>query len=104
MTAARHAYARRRSRGSPPRSTGTGLRKGALPFTPAVEDYVKTLHRLEQQLDAPVATGALATRLEVSAPSASNMVRNLAQLGLVTRGERARGAAHPRGSRLARGR
>lgn len=93
MTAARHASPAGAPEGARPRSTGTGLRKGALPFTPAVEDYVKTLHRLEQQLDAPVATGALATRLEVSAPSASNMVRNLAQLGLVT-------VASGRGARL----
>jgi DtxR family transcriptional regulator, Mn-dependent transcriptional regulator len=67
-----------------PRPTGTGLRRGALPFTPAVEDYTKALYRLERHDDAPVATGALAARLDVSAPSASNMLRHLGQLGLVT--------------------
>lgn len=72
------------SGGPRPRVPGTGLRRGALPYTPAVEDYVKSLYRLEQQQAGPVGTGALAARLEVSAPSASNMLRNLAQLGLVS--------------------
>jgi DtxR family Mn-dependent transcriptional regulator len=84
------------------RSTGTGLRKRALPFTPAVEDYVTTLYRLKQQRDAPVATGAIATRLEVSAPSASNMVRDLAQLGLVTVIRRPGARLTPSGRELAR--
>jgi DtxR family Mn-dependent transcriptional regulator len=102
VTRARHIPSHDDPERTRTRATGTGLRRGALPFTPAVEDYVKTLYRLEQQHDAPVATGAIATRLEVSAPSASNMVRNLAQLGLVTviRGRGAR--LTPSGRELAR--
>jgi len=75
------------------RTPGTGLRRGGLPFTPAVEDYAKALFRLEQSTHDPVATGALAARLEISAPSASNMLRNLEQLGLAT-------VAPGRGARL----
>jgi DtxR family Mn-dependent transcriptional regulator len=86
-----------------PRESGTGLRRGTLPFSPAVEDYAKALHRLELQSDAPVSTGALAARLGISAPSASNMMRHLAQLGLValTPGRGAR--LTPAGRRVARG-
>jgi len=86
-----------------PRTPGTGLRRAALPFSPAVEDYAKTLYRLEQLGDEPVATGAIAARLGVATPSASNMLRNLAQLGLVTVA-RGRGARlTPAGRRVARG-
>ncbi len=91
-----------RSGGGRPRSSGTGLRRAGLAFSPAVEDYAKTLYRLEQLTDEPVATGAIATRLDVSTPSASNMLRHLSELGLVTvvsgRGAR----LTPAGRRVAR--
>ena len=92
-----------RAGGERPRSPGTGLRRAALPFSPAVEDYAKTLYRLEQLTDDPVPTGAIATRVDVSAPSASNMVRHLQELGLVSvvRGRGAR--LTPAGRKVARG-
>ena len=93
-----------RTGGVRPRATGTGLRRAGLPFSPAVEDYAKALYRLEQLTGGPVSTGALAARLDVSAPSASNMVRHLEELGLV-RVERGSGAGlTPAGRRVARGR
>lgn len=74
-----------------------------MPFTPAAEDYAKALYRLEEHSPDPVSTGALAARLEISAPSASNMLRSLAQQGLVslTPGRGAR--LTPAGRRVARG-
>jgi DtxR family Mn-dependent transcriptional regulator len=66
-----------------PRPTGTGLRRAARPYSPAVEDYSKALYRLEQLSDEPIPTGAVADRLGVSAPSASNMLRTLSHLNLV---------------------
>jgi Iron dependent repressor, N-terminal DNA binding domain len=79
-----HAPHDDRSGADRPRTAGTGLRRTGLPFSPAVEDYAKTLYRLEQLTDGPVATGAIAMRLDVSTPSASNMLRHLSELGLVT--------------------
>jgi DtxR family transcriptional regulator, Mn-dependent transcriptional regulator len=92
-----------RTGGERPRSPGTGLRRAARPFSPSVEDYAKTLYRLEQLTDDPVPTGAIAARVDVSAPSASNMVRHLQELGLVSvvpgRGTR----LTPAGRQVARG-
>lgn len=51
--------------------------------SPAVEDYLKTVWRLEQE-GLPATTGALAERLGVIPSSVSGMVRKLDQLGLVT--------------------
>lgn len=86
-----------------PRAPGTGLRRAALPFSPAVEDYAKTLYRLEQLSDDPVPTGAIAARLDVSAPSASNMLRHLAQLELVTVASGRGARLTPAGRQVARG-
>ena len=86
-----------------PRTPGTGLRRASLPFSPAVEDYAKALYRLEQQSDDPISTGALAARLEISAPSASNMLRHLAQLGLATVSPGRGARLTPAGRRVARG-
>jgi DtxR family Mn-dependent transcriptional regulator len=92
-----------RAGGERPRTPGTGLRRAGLPFSPAVEDYAKTLYRLEQVTDAPVPTGAIAARLGVSAPSASNMVRHLQELGLVSLVSGRGALLTPAGRQVARG-
>ena len=56
-------------------------------LSPASEDYLKTiLHLREEAPDGEsgsVTTQAIATRLEVAAPSATAMIKKLAALGLV---------------------
>ena len=58
-------------------------------LSPASEDYLKTIwHLREEAPDAPgaaeaITTQAIATRLEVAAPSATAMIKKLAALGLV---------------------
>jgi DtxR family transcriptional regulator, Mn-dependent transcriptional regulator len=54
------------------------------PFSPAIQDYAKAIYALEQRDRGPVSTNALAERLEVTAASASGMVRRLGELGLVS--------------------
>lgn len=51
-------------------------------ISPAMEDYLKAIHRL-QQGDERVTTLALAAELGLSGPSVTNMVKRLAALGLV---------------------
>jgi DtxR family Mn-dependent transcriptional regulator len=51
----------------------------------AVQDYAKAIWSLAQRSDEPVSTSALAERLDVSAASASAMVKRLETLGLATR-------------------
>jgi len=53
-------------------------------FSPAIQDYAKAIYALEQRERTPVSTTALADRLEVTAASASGMVRRLGELGLVS--------------------
>ncbi len=48
----------------------------------AVEDYLKAIHHLQRE-GAPVSTSALAQQLERSPASVTNMIKNLAELGLV---------------------
>jgi DtxR family Mn-dependent transcriptional regulator len=50
----------------------------------AVEDYAKAIYALEHRGERPVTTNALAERLNVTAASASGMVKKLDELGLVT--------------------
>jgi DtxR family transcriptional regulator, Mn-dependent transcriptional regulator len=51
----------------------------------AIEDYAKAIYHLQTRADgAAVSTTALAERLDVTAASASGMVRKLDELGLVT--------------------
>jgi DtxR family Mn-dependent transcriptional regulator len=70
-------------------------------MTEAVEDYVKAIYSLQRGGTEPVSTTALAKRLEVTAPSASGMVKKLAQMKLV-RHVRYRGfVLTPAGRRLA---
>lgn len=62
------------------------IRQGAamsLPqLTPAMEDYLKGIFHLEDE-GSGVSTAALATRLRVAAPSVTNMVKRLCEMGLV---------------------
>jgi DtxR family Mn-dependent transcriptional regulator len=51
--------------------------------SPAVEDYAKAIYALEQRTGDAVSTTALAERLNVTAASASGMVKRLGELGLV---------------------
>jgi DtxR family transcriptional regulator, Mn-dependent transcriptional regulator len=51
-------------------------------ISPAVEDYLKTIYLLQQELSA-VTTTAIAERLDFAAPSVTNMLKKLADLHLV---------------------
>ena len=51
-------------------------------LSPAVQDYVKAVYALEQRAE-PASTSAVASRLGVSAASATNMLKKLDGLGLV---------------------
>jgi DtxR family transcriptional regulator, Mn-dependent transcriptional regulator len=52
-------------------------------FSPAVEDYAKAIYQIGERVGGAVSTNALAERLDVTAASASGMVRKLDDLGLV---------------------
>jgi DtxR family transcriptional regulator, Mn-dependent transcriptional regulator len=52
-------------------------------FSPAVEDYLKAIYRLQTELDGPVSTNALGDWLGVTPSSASGMLRKLDDLRLV---------------------
>ena len=52
--------------------------------TTAVEDYTKAIYALQQLVEGPVSTNALADRLGVTAASASGMCKRLGELGLVS--------------------
>jgi DtxR family Mn-dependent transcriptional regulator len=54
-------------------------------ITGAVQDYAKAIWSLARRGRGPVATSALAERLEVSPASASAMIKRLETLGLVSR-------------------
>ena len=56
----------------------------AADLTVAVQDYLKAIYALEAA-GARVTTSALASRMGVSAPSATEMTKRLAELGLVER-------------------
>src|SRR5689334_9124533 len=51
--------------------------------TSAVEDYAKAIYALETRCHGAVSTNAIAERLNVSAGSASGMLKKLGELGLV---------------------
>ncbi len=67
-------------------------------LTEAVQDYLKAIYALESQGER-VTTSALASRMRVSAPSATAMTKRLAELGLVERAPY-RGVALTDGGRL----
>lgn len=58
----------------------TGL--GRAPLSAAVEDYLKAIYALRAEGASIVTTQALAARMNVTAPSATAMVKKLAGLGL----------------------
>ena len=60
------------------------MRLSAPDLTVAVQDYLKAIYVLESSGER-VTTSALATRMGVSAPSASAMTKRLDELGLVER-------------------
>ncbi len=74
----------------------------AVRITPAVEDYLKAACLLRtEEPGAPVTVQRLAGRLGVAAPSVTNMVKRLAELGLLVH-EPSRGVAlTPAGERIA---
>jgi DtxR family Mn-dependent transcriptional regulator len=49
----------------------------------AVENYAKAIYSLQHRTGEPVATNDLAERLQVTAASASGMIKKLADIGLV---------------------
>ncbi len=53
------------------------------PRSPAVEDYCKAIFTLQSRTDEPVATNALAERLEITPGSVSAMLKRLGELGLI---------------------
>jgi DtxR family Mn-dependent transcriptional regulator len=69
--------------------------------SPAVQDYAKAIYALQTRAGGAVSTNDLADRMDVTAASASGMVRKLDDLGLVTH-EPYRGVAlTPAGERVA---
>jgi DtxR family transcriptional regulator, Mn-dependent transcriptional regulator len=81
-----------------PKSTERVGQGGAARLSAAQEDYLKALYELGQQGE-PVSTSALASRLSVSAPAATEMLGKLAALGLVSH-DRYRGAMLTEAGRL----
>src|SRR5437764_2194728 len=68
----------------------------------AMEDYLKTIYKLaHQQGDEPVGTGALAEALAVTAPSATGMLKKLAELHLVEHSPRRGVTLTPAGEKVA---
>ena len=53
-------------------------------ITGVMQDYLKAIYKLEQDGGGAVSTSAIADRLHVSAASATNMVKRLARLRLVS--------------------
>ena len=56
--------------------------------SPAVQDYLKAVYRLSEDVDGPVTSSQVAESLGVTAPSASNMLRKLEQMGYIEGGGR----------------
>lgn len=71
------------------------------PLSEAMEDYLKTIWLLARETGRPVSTTALAEALGVAPASVTNMLKRLAELGLVDR-EPYRGAVlTPAGEKVA---
>jgi DtxR family Mn-dependent transcriptional regulator len=83
--------------GMPKPSPRSGKGRGAR-LSAAQEDYLKALYELTREGE-PVSTSALAGRLSVSAPAATEMLGKLATLGLVKH-DRYRGAVPTEAGRL----
>lgn len=52
-------------------------------LSPAVEDYLKAIYKLQTQTSEAISTGDIAAAMEVSAASATNMVKRLAEFELI---------------------
>lgn len=66
----------------------TAMRKSpkvAADISPAMQDYLKACHRLQQREDQPVSLVQLAGALEIAPPSVTNMVKRLGELRLMKR-------------------
>ena len=55
--------------------------------TPRIEEYLESIYKLQQE-QHPVSTSRLAEHLKLAAPSVSEMVKKLAQKGLISHTER----------------
>ncbi len=53
-------------------------------YTPVVEDYLKTIWKLQQEEDAPASTSRIAEQLGLTAAAVTAMVKRLAEQQLVT--------------------
>ena len=62
----------------------TALTRERAIYTPVVEDYLKTIWKLQQQGDAPASTSGIAEQLGLSAAAVTAMVKRLAEQRLVT--------------------
>jgi DtxR family transcriptional regulator, Mn-dependent transcriptional regulator len=54
-----------------------------VPSTEAIEDYAKAIYAISLERDGPVLNGEVAQRLSVTPPTATSMLKRLADLGLV---------------------
>lgn len=61
--------------------TATSRRSARL--SPAIEDYLKAIYKLQAKSSGAVSTSALAQALDISAASVTNMAKRLAKMGLV---------------------
>lgn len=52
-------------------------------YSPSVEEYLEELYRLSEESEGHVSTGDLAERLDIKAPSVTEMLGSLAEKGLV---------------------
>lgn len=52
-------------------------------LSPAIEDYLKAIYKLQAEGDETVSTSVLAQALDISAASVTNMAKRLAKMGLV---------------------
>ncbi|MFY9488777.1 MAG: metal-dependent transcriptional regulator [Solirubrobacterales bacterium] len=59
-------------------------RVDALPSSAAIQDYAKAIYSISDRTGEPVATSALAERLDVSPASATAMVKRMAEMSLLT--------------------
>ncbi|HEY0971506.1 MAG TPA: metal-dependent transcriptional regulator [Gemmatimonadales bacterium] len=71
------------TRGPIGRQSSSGARRQPI-YTPVVEDYLKTIWKLQQQGDAAVSTSRIAEQLGLTAAAVTAMVKRLAEQRLVS--------------------
>lgn len=54
-------------------------------LSPVMEDYLKAIYQLQQEVDERVSTSAIAEELDVTAPSVTSMLEKLEERGFVER-------------------